>query len=98
MVINAGFSQYLDNEQSAPLQVIVDGTNSNTAMIALGYVNQVVARFQSDLASAAWPPDMTPAPVVVTVTRDERPRFNPGFDDCWFFVPDVVGTLTLIQV
>ena len=55
VVIHAGFSQYLNNGQTAPLQVIVDGTNSNTALIALGYINQIVAQFQTDLTSLAWP-------------------------------------------
>ena len=42
LVIHAGFTQDRDNGQTAPLQVLVDGTNSDTALIALGYVNQIV--------------------------------------------------------
>jgi ABC-2 type transport system permease protein len=53
IVVHAGFAQSLQNGQSAPLQVIVDGSNSNTALIALGYVNQVVAQFQSDWMARA---------------------------------------------
>ena len=39
--INAGFAQKLRKGQVTPLQVIVDATNSNTALIASGYVNQI---------------------------------------------------------
>ena len=41
LVIHAGFANLLRKGQSAPLQVLVDGTNSNTALIALGYVNTI---------------------------------------------------------
>ena len=98
LVINAGFAQDLQNGKGAPLQVIVDGTNSNTALIALGYVNQIVARFQIDWRRNAWPAPRPPAPLTVSVALDERPWFNPGLEDRWFFIPGVVGTLTLIQV
>ena len=98
VVVNAGFAQYLRNGERAPLQVIVDGTNSNTALIALGYVNQIVAQFQTDRSREAWPAPGSAAPASLNVALDERPWFNPGLDDRWFFIPGVVGTLTLIQV
>ncbi|AHI82380.1 ABC transporter permease [Burkholderia thailandensis] len=98
IVIHAGFSQFLGNGRTAPLQVIVDGTNSNTALIALGYASQIVARFQADRASRAWPASAGAAPAALAVSLQERPWFNPGLDDRWFFIPGVIGTLTLIQV
>src|ERR1035437_7376258 len=38
IVVPSGFSELLRKGQSAPIQVLVDGTNSNTALIALGYL------------------------------------------------------------
>ena len=84
--------------RSAPLQVVVDGTNSNTALIALGYVSQIVAQFQSEETSKAWAAPAGSAPPEVTVSLRERPWFNAGLDDRWFFIPGVIGTLTLVQV
>lgn len=98
LVVHAGFSQYLQDGRTAPLQVIVDGTNSNTALIALGYVEQVVAQFQSDWTAEAWPVTAGAAPPAIAVALQERPWFNADIDDRWFFIPGVVGTLTLIQV
>lgn len=96
IVIHAGFARYLDNGRTAPLQVSVDGTNSNTALIALGYVAQIVAQFQSEQRARVWPASTTAvrAPPVL----QERPWFNPGLDDRWFFIPGIIGTLTLIEV
>lgn len=98
VVIHAGFAQFLDNGQTAPLQVIVDGTNSNTALIALGYMNQIVAQFQLDQTSQTWPVDNGAAVPSVTVSLQERPWFNDSLEDRWFFIPGVVGTLALMQV
>ncbi|SDI86359.1 ABC transporter permease [Paraburkholderia phenazinium] len=98
IVIHAGFSQYLNDGRGAPLQVIVDGTNSNTALIALGYINQIVTQFQTDQMSEAWPESAGAAPAAVAVSLRERPWYNDAIDDRWFFIPGVVGTLTLMQV
>ncbi|ASV99092.1 ABC transporter permease [Paraburkholderia aromaticivorans] len=98
LVIHAGFAQHLRNGQSAPLQVIVDGTNSNTALIALGYVSRIVTQFQTDQMSDPWSNYTGASPPEVAVTLRERPWYNDTIDDRWFFIPGVVGTLTLMQV
>ena len=97
IVIHAGFAQQLLNGQNAPLQLIVDGTNSNTALIAMGYVSQIVAQFQAGTMSNAWP-HAAAAPGSITVSPQPRPWFNEGLDDVWFFIPGVIGTLTMMQV
>jgi len=96
IVIHAGFEQFLNNGRTAPLQVSVDGTNSNTALIALGYVAQIVARFQSEQQAAIWPASTAAAHALPVL--EERPWFNAGLEDRWFFIPGIIGTLTLIEV
>ncbi|MDA8231208.1 MAG: ABC transporter permease [Magnetospirillum sp.] len=98
IIIHAGFAQYLYDGKTAPLLVVVDGTNSNTALIALGYVGQIVAQFQAEEMAKAWPAQSGAAPATVAVSLQERPWFNPGLEDRWFFIPGVLGTLTLVQV
>ena len=39
IIIHAGFAQTLLNGQSAPVQILLDGTVSNSALIGLGYAN-----------------------------------------------------------
>ena len=96
IVIHAGFEQFLYNGRTAPLQVSVDGTNSNTALIALGYVAQIVAQFQAQQQAAVWPASTAAAHALPVL--EERPWFNAGLDDRWFFIPGIIGTLTLIEV
>jgi len=99
IVIDAGFAKDLANGQTAPLQVIVDGTNSNTALIALGYVDQIVALYQAGQTAQAYPAAVvTSAVPAVQVSLEERPWFNEGLEDTWFFIPGVIGTITLLQV
>jgi ABC-2 type transport system permease protein len=77
---------------------VVDGTNSNTALIAAGYVSQIVAQFEAENSTDDRRPDTQVAPRTVTVSLQERPWFNESLDDRWFFIPGVIGTLTLMQV
>ena len=95
--IHSGFAQQLRKGVTAPVQVIVDGTNSNTALIALGYVNRIATAFASEYASNAVA-RVAPARLreIPSVELEERPWYNPGFESRWFFVPGVIGSLMLV--
>jgi ABC-2 type transport system permease protein len=99
IVIHADFAKALRQGQAAPLQVIVDGTNSNTALLSLGYLDQIVTQFSADYTTdlirrgAAGPKGK---PIQVTI--EPRPWYNADLNGKWFFVPGVVGSLTLVLV
>ncbi|HLJ88356.1 MAG TPA: ABC transporter permease [Candidatus Angelobacter sp.] len=97
--INAGFAEALRKGQTAPLQVIVDATNSNTALIASGYVNQIALGFarsyQEDRINRISPQLSERIP---SVELEQRPWYNPDLRSRWFFVPGIVGSLTLVLV
>ena len=95
--IRSGFAQQLRKGVTAPVQLIVDGTNSNTALIALGYVNRIAAAFANEHASNSVA-RVAPAllRVMPSVELEERPWYNPGFESRWFFVPGVIGSLMLV--
>jgi len=97
--IDSGFAQDLRGGRGANVQVIVDSTNSNTALVGLGYVTQIGAAFARDYRQQkmnATAPQM--AAVLPKVELVERPWFNEGFDSRWFFVPGVIGNLMLVLV
>ena len=90
-VIHVGprFTDDLLSGRPAPLQVIIDGRNSNTAMIAMNYVRSVVDRFNADWIAARGlqaPP----------ARLETRAWFNPNLESRWFFIPGIVGMLTLV--
>ncbi len=99
LVIHAGFAELLRKGQGAPLQVIVDGTNSNTALIALGYINIIAAGFAQDYATdLAQRVQGVRGARQIQVALEQRPWFNPDLNGRWFFVPGVIGTLTLVLI
>src|SRR5579864_299291 len=95
--INPGFAENLRKGQTAPLQVIVDATNSNTALIASGYINQIALGFAKDYQRDRMyriSPHL--AERIPSVELEQRPWYNPDLRSRWFFVPGIVGTLTLV--
>jgi len=99
LVIHAGFANLLRKGQAAPLQVIVDGTNSNTALIALGYVNTIAAGFSQDYATdLAERTQGINGTKLVQVSIAQRPWYNPDFNGRWFFVPGLIATITLVML
>ena len=97
--INPGFAEDLRKGQTAPLQVIVDATNSNTALIASGYINQIALGFAKDYQQDRInriSPHLTER--IPNVQLEQRPWYNPDLRSRWFFVPGIVGSLTLVLV
>ena len=97
--IDAGFAQALRKGQAAPLQVIVDATNSNSALLAAGYTSQIALGFaqeyQRDRIYRIAPQLVA---VMPSVQLAPRPWYNPNLLSRWFFVPGIVGSLTLVLV
>jgi ABC-2 type transport system permease protein len=97
--IDSGFAERLRNGNGAAVQVVVDSSNSNTALVALGYLSQIGARFtrdyQRDRLGRTAPQLVSFAP---QVTLDARPWFNEGLESQWYFVPGVIGNVMQIMV
>ncbi|MGA8147505.1 MAG: ABC transporter permease [Gallionellaceae bacterium] len=91
MVIHAGphFSADLLAGRPAALQVSVDGRNSNTAMLAVNDLREIIDRY--NLAWAANHGGSRPPAHIET-----RAWFNPNLESRWFFVPGIIGVLTLL--
>jgi drug efflux transport system permease protein len=88
LVIDPRFTRDLLRHQPAPVQVIVDGRNSNTALLVLGYADTILSGFGADWV-AAHGGHTSPA-------LDERAWYNPALSSRWFIVPGIVALLTQI--
>jgi ABC-2 type transport system permease protein len=89
LVIDRRFTRDLLRHQPAPVQVIVDGRNSNTALLILGYANTIITDY-----SQAWLASHGGAPPAAVL--DMRARFNPALKSLWFIVPGIVALLTQV--
>jgi ABC-2 type transport system permease protein len=97
--VNAGFSEQLRKGQTAHVQVILDASNSNTALVSLGYVNQIASKFaqdyQSEMLDRTSPAIMRQIPSIVL---ERQPWFNPDLRSQWYFVPGVMGNLITLVI
>ena len=91
LVLHVGprFTRDLLQGRSVQLQLIVDGRNSNTALIATNYASAIVERFNEQWVDARG---LTAPPARIEM----RAWFNPNLESRWFFVPGLVGMLTLL--
>jgi len=94
MVIPKDFSKYIRSDQAAPVQLLVDGSDSNTATIAMGYVNSVILRYNVKFIMDSFAKYGIKNPSVV----DMRPRiwFNPDLKSRIFIIPGLIAVIMMI--
>jgi ABC-2 type transport system permease protein len=89
--IPPGFAADLAARRPARVQILVDGTESNTATLALGYATRIVQAFASERAGGS---DGLPPPGI-----DLRARawYNPGLESRIYNVPAVIGVVLMLM-
>src|SRR5471032_1340144 len=86
----ADFSRDLAAGVPAPLQVLLDGRNSNSAQIAANYTQQIISNYQLEL--------MGNQPKTNNSELTIRNWYNPNLDYKWFVVPSLIALITTIGV
>ncbi len=87
--LDSRFSADLQRGGTASLQAILDGRNSNTAMLALNYLRGILLEFNRDWAMRHG--QRGPPAVLRT-----RAWYNKDLNSRWFIIPGIVGLLTLV--
>ncbi len=87
--IGENFSKNLHNGTPAPVQVILDGRNSNSAMLALGYVREIVVNFNNNWLKQH---SSRAAPAVLV----QRAWFNATLNSHWFIIIGIIALLNLV--
>jgi ABC-2 type transport system permease protein len=88
--IEQNFERKLQLGQTADVQVIADGRNSNTAGTASSYITAVVSNFNDH-----WRTDHGLPPALLTST--DRAWYNPNLDTRWNMIPGLIGQLAMFQ-
>ena len=88
--IPVAYSADLKAGRSPAVQLLVDGTNSNTATVAQGYAAKIIQQRGARVAleSGALPP---------AVELRSRAWFNPDLDSQVYNVPAVIGVIVLLM-
>ncbi|MGE5244728.1 MAG: ABC transporter permease [Betaproteobacteria bacterium] len=91
LAIPSGYGEGLAQGQPQRVQVVADGTDSNSTTVALGYATNLVAGYAQELAAS------TPAaPPPRGLESRVRVWFNPRLESREFMVPGVLALLLLI--
>lgn len=95
VVIPAKYGQRVEANQDADVQILIDGSDSNTAQIALGYVTSVVRTYSLDLRSNA---QNKHAGFTVSVPMDSRMRvwYNPTLESKNYVVPGLIAVMLMM--
>jgi len=54
IVIPANFSKLILSDHPAPVQLLIDGSDSSTATISLGYTNSIVSSYNKELTAKVF--------------------------------------------
>jgi ABC-2 type transport system permease protein len=84
-----GFARELDDGGPAPLQLLLDGSQSNTATVAQGYATRILSRFAAQHSA----PGMTPPAIDLRT----RAWYNAALESRMYNVPAVIGLLILLM-
>lgn len=90
--IPAGYGRSLAAGESAAVQVIADGTDSNSTNVAMGYTRLLLARHAEELMGERLG-GRVPPPLV---TASVRVWFNPHLESRDFMIPGIVALLLLV--
>jgi|WetSurMetagenome_2_1015567.scaffolds.fasta_scaffold13134_3 ABC-2 type transport system permease protein len=103
-----GFSRDVKRGSPSQVQILVDGTNSNTAAIVAGYAGQIVTTYAAKVFAAQQNSRLIPrtsmlggpAPAVVPMlTSQSRVWFNPDLKSRVYFIPGViVNIIALVTI
>ena len=94
--INKGFGQTLSTGETAPLQLIVDGTDSNTAAIVLNYSSKIVAQYAREILADRYFRLSGGNPFPGQVELETRAWFNENLESRNFYVPGVIALLVML--
>jgi ABC-2 type transport system permease protein len=101
--INEGFSRKIRKQQGATVQIVVDGTDSNTASVVTAYGQRIVAEYSRKILEERLnnlpnlPPSMRkPFFRQGGVEIKSRAFFNPNLESRNFYVPGIIALLTML--
>lgn len=91
LVIPEGTADRLAEGQPAPVQILIDGADANTASSVMGYAAAIVAAANtSRISEAGGRVDLAP------LVYEPRVWYNPELDSTHFLVPGLIGFILML--
>lgn len=100
--INRGFGRDIQKGIQTEIQVIVDGTDSNTATVAMNYTNRVITKYAMDIRAQNY--EVTTNPLSPTLIKDgkggldvrTRVWYNADLRSRNYNVPGVIALMIML--
>jgi ABC-2 type transport system permease protein len=90
--IDHDFASIIRKGQTAPIQILVDGSMSNMASVRVAYTASVLDKFNRETLRELYPMNMSYGKVDARI----RTWYNPNLNSQYFFVPGIVAVLIMV--
>jgi ABC-2 type transport system permease protein len=94
--IDRGFGRNLKANKEASIQLAFDGTDSNTAMIVMGYANTIISNYQGQILKAKADSEGILESIPSIDLRD-RAWFNGNLVSRNYYLPGVICTIVTMM-
>lgn len=94
--LNKGFEEDLKAGKKGVIQLIVDGTDSNTAAIVLNYSNKIMAQYSQEVLVQRFLRQGGLNQKLSLVELESRAWFNENLESRNFYVPGVIALLVML--
>ena len=94
--MNKGFGEEIEGGRTGALQIILDGTDSNTAGIVLQYSTRIVSTLSQQILVKRFTQARGAVRLPGQVELHARAWFNENLESRNFFVPGVIATIVTI--
>jgi ABC-2 type transport system permease protein len=93
VAIPQGYGRAADAGRGVAIQLIADGTDSNSTTVALGYATSLIGEYAQELVPQGG---ATSGPRPTTIDLRVRVWFNPQLESRFFMIPGVLALLLLL--
>ena len=94
VVIPVKFSEQRTRNETAEIQMLFNGLNTNTGTIAQGYASRIIAEYNQSVAARLR---VNHSSASQLVTPRVALLFNPGLISSWFIVTGTFGVLLILN-
>jgi ABC-2 type transport system permease protein len=88
LIIPRGFAADLDARRDAPVQLLLDGADANTATIAMSYADAIAGRFSRSI--------LLPRGASLPASAESRVWYNPTLESRNMIVPGLIAVIMSI--
>jgi ABC-2 type transport system permease protein len=96
LVIPEKFGKELEKGLHPEIQILVDGQNSNTSAVALGYCNRILLQFMRECMTKLKIKTSISIGKLKTISSSSRVWYNPELKSVYYMIPGIISLILMI--